>query len=182
MPIPCRSPSARPDHLRRSNRHGTVPKTRSMNMDHDLHDEPTRPAHHGQRPFKSHETCLRHPCGQAGQPKALRLRDRHDTRTSLRNPAPCHPACLLFTITSEQDNGGRKARTIANSVSHLRMFRSTPRTWWSQTGSNRRPQACKASALPTELWPHSVTSPNPEGIGWPEWTRTTDLTLIRRVL
>ncbi len=27
--------------------------------------------------------------------------------------------------------------------------------WWSQTGSNRRPQACKASALPIELWPHS---------------------------
>ena len=27
------------------------------------------------------------------------------------------------------------------------------RMWWSQTGSNRRPQACKASALPTELWP-----------------------------
>ena len=25
--------------------------------------------------------------------------------------------------------------------------------WWSQSGSNRRPQACKASALPTELWP-----------------------------
>src|SRR5215210_4914623 len=23
-------------------------------------------------------------------------------------------------------------------------------SWWSQTGSNRRPQACKASALPTE--------------------------------
>jgi hypothetical protein len=28
-------------------------------------------------------------------------------------------------------------------------------TWWSQTGSNRRPHACKARALPTELWPHS---------------------------
>ena len=27
--------------------------------------------------------------------------------------------------------------------------------WWSQTGSNRRPQACKASALPTELRPRS---------------------------
>ncbi len=25
--------------------------------------------------------------------------------------------------------------------------------WWSQTGSNRRPDACKAPALPTELWP-----------------------------
>ncbi len=33
----------------------------------------------------------------------------------------------------------------------------TPRrqstVWWSQTGSNRRPHACKARALPTELWP-----------------------------
>ena len=26
--------------------------------------------------------------------------------------------------------------------------------WWSQTGSNRRPLACHASALPAELWPH----------------------------
>ena len=29
------------------------------------------------------------------------------------------------------------------------------RSWWSQTGSNRRPHACKARALPTELWPPS---------------------------
>jgi hypothetical protein len=28
-----------------------------------------------------------------------------------------------------------------------------PPIWWSQTGSNRRPPACKAGALPTELWP-----------------------------
>jgi hypothetical protein len=27
------------------------------------------------------------------------------------------------------------------------------RSWWSQPGSNRRPLACKASALPAELWP-----------------------------
>ena len=27
------------------------------------------------------------------------------------------------------------------------------RWWWSQTESNRRPHACKARALPTELWP-----------------------------
>jgi len=26
--------------------------------------------------------------------------------------------------------------------------------WWSQAGSNRRPPACKAGALPAELWPH----------------------------
>jgi hypothetical protein len=28
--------------------------------------------------------------------------------------------------------------------------------WWSQTGSNRRPPACKAGALPAELWPRSA--------------------------
>ncbi len=28
--------------------------------------------------------------------------------------------------------------------------------WWSQTGSNRRPHACKARALPTELWPRCL--------------------------
>ena len=30
---------------------------------------------------------------------------------------------------------------------------STPEIWWSRTGSNRRPPACKAGALPTELRP-----------------------------
>ncbi len=32
------------------------------------------------------------------------------------------------------------------------------RGWWRRTGSNRRPQACKASALPTELRPQSRRS------------------------
>ena len=66
--------------------------------------------------------------------------------------------------------------------------------WWSQTGSNRRPHACKARALPTELWP--LVKPAPLGTprlalspkdhtakcGGPRQTRTADLTLIRRVL
>ena len=30
--------------------------------------------------------------------------------------------------------------------------------WWSQAGSNRRPPACKAGALPAELWPHGLLS------------------------
>src|SRR5882724_133730 len=29
--------------------------------------------------------------------------------------------------------------------------------WWSQAGSNRRPLACHASALPAELWPLNST-------------------------
>ena len=31
----------------------------------------------------------------------------------------------------------------------------TSEGWWSQTGSNRRPHACKARALPAELWPRT---------------------------
>ena len=30
---------------------------------------------------------------------------------------------------------------------------ATSKFWWSQAGSNRRPPACKAGALPAELWP-----------------------------
>ena len=33
------------------------------------------------------------------------------------------------------------------------LFSRSRGMWWSQTGSNRRPHACKARALPTELWP-----------------------------
>lgn len=45
------------------------------------------------------------------------------------------------------------------SLSSRRMDRTaisrpTKKTWWSQTGSNRRHPACKAGALPAELWPH----------------------------
>ena len=32
-------------------------------------------------------------------------------------------------------------------------LRGSERSWWSQTESNRRHPACKAGALPTELWP-----------------------------
>jgi hypothetical protein len=32
----------------------------------------------------------------------------------------------------------------------------TPSSWWRRTGSNRRPHACKARALPTELRPRMV--------------------------
>lgn len=54
--------------------------------------------------------------------------------------------------------------TMTNSVTHRRLDGSNQQnltfrtvlgagSWWSQTGSNRRPEACKATALPTELWP-----------------------------
>ncbi len=35
------------------------------------------------------------------------------------------------------------------------MFRGGQTAWWSRSDSNRRPPACKADALPTELLPRS---------------------------
>jgi hypothetical protein len=40
----------------------------------------------------------------------------------------------------------RACRAVAGAASEV---------WWSQTGSNRRPHACKARALPAELWPRT---------------------------
>ena len=50
------------------------------------------------------------------------------------------------TSAARQD---RKAGRLRPATATLQ----SQRRWWSQTGSNRRPHACKARALPTELWP-----------------------------
>lgn len=42
----------------------------------------------------------------------------------------------------------RKTYSLRTSTRH-----PSPRKWWSQTGSNRRPPECKSGALPAELWP-----------------------------
>lgn len=43
----------------------------------------------------------------------------------------------------------------ARLTRHFRVIQTLPiEDWWRQTGSNRRPPACKAGALPAELCPH----------------------------
>src|SRR6266487_2516794 len=39
-------------------------------------------------------------------------------------------------------------------------------SWWSQTESNRRPPACKAGALPTELWPRTAAPAKRDWWAW----------------
>jgi hypothetical protein len=45
-------------------------------------------------------------------------------------------------------------------------FTTSEAKWWSQTGSNRRPPACKAGALPTELWPRQDRQEGPAMSTW----------------
>ena len=48
---------------------------------------------------------------------------------------------------------GRLASTYSKMASHFTRSRFAVGAWWRMTGSNRRPPACKAGALPAELIP-----------------------------
>jgi hypothetical protein len=81
--------------------------------------------------------------------------------------APTHALCLCFdddVISDPSSNPRGGADEPFNSRCQMPQpalrperklvcFRDRAGEWWSQTGSNRRPHACKARALPTELWP-----------------------------
>ena len=77
-------------------------------------------------------------------------------------------------------NSGTHGRVFESELDRLDQPPRPTQTWWSQTGSNRRPPACKAGALPTELWPRLRTLRALSG--GPGKTRTSDLTLIKRAL
>ena len=98
----------------------------------------------------------------------------------------------LFTMTNNQRTS--KVRTLDSvrnsspqpSDAGRRLRRLGARTpvghspsaerWWRRTGSNRRPEACKATALPTELRPRS-----PYG-SLVNWCRSGAATRLRRWL
>ena len=81
---------------------------------------------------------------------------RHDSARERASVATCVTidarSDLLFTMS---DN--TPLRVFRRDRSEFHFWTSTVPNWWSQTGSNRRPPACKAGALPTELWPRSET-------------------------
>ncbi len=94
-------------------------------------------------------------------------------RSDQKKPFFTHSHCSSPRVSGQTDSvvsihdvqrsghGRPKASTQPNLLSFLRRIsicsaitRPPEKTWWSQTGSNRRHPACKAGALPAELWPH----------------------------
>ena len=83
---------------------------------------------------------------------------QNQIRINRRNPKN------LFTMSNSvrgQKLWLRKLRFLRRRRKLRRSFRSIVFTnaldvWWSRTGSNRRPPACKAGALPTELRPRKA--------------------------
>jgi hypothetical protein len=82
-------------------------------------------------------------------------------RVGCGSPATCAAATFFGSIPSSRCQTTRaleRRRAEARGARRTQrcFFSDEPRScWWSQTGSNRRPPACKAGALPTELWPRS---------------------------
>jgi hypothetical protein len=77
-----------------------------------------------------------------------------------------HSAFVTFNALAlnETDKLHRKGFGSASICSTRRQDLLRPKPWWSQTGSNRRPHACKARALPTELWPRFKTRRRPKAV------------------
>ena len=76
-------------------------------------------------------------------------------RADIRPSSGCLQRLFPKIVCSAEPCGPRKTSDLQTDISserrsRRRLFRTF---WWSQTGSNRRPHACKARALPTELWP-----------------------------
>jgi hypothetical protein len=87
-------------------------------------------------------------------------------RTSPRRDPPGRKAVLSFpdVVRGQQFSGQRTDLVVATGGASPACLagqgpkrsasQSSPREdWWSRSGSNRRPEACKATALPTELRP-----------------------------
>jgi hypothetical protein len=79
--------------------------------------------------------------------------------TNVKEPRPdaSAPGKLVFRLSEVCER-----HAIAASALPPTHRVAGPRGWWSRTGSNRRPPACKAGALPTELRPRPAR-PAPQG-------------------
>lgn len=122
----------------------------------------------------------------------LRYIDTITTRIVSTSISKTLPLSKLLTSSRLLKNDSRYFRTaltgsIANakfSVQCLNQALSVG-DWWRQTGSNRRPPACKAGALPAELCPHEyrcLRCTYRQTNGGSGWIRTNDPRLIKTVL
>ena len=96
-------------------------------------------------------------CGQAAD---IRRRPRLAPRSM---PGDSAPPVTFITIDARSDPTSSRCQISCRSQPRgqrrCEIVFSTDEqenpNWWSQSESNRRPHACKARALPAELWPRN---------------------------
>jgi hypothetical protein len=88
------------------------------------------------------------------------IKPKRQSAWSGQPAAPVSGKILLHDVNEHDQHALRADQTCSlDELSNAFSDRShdwhqhSKAPWWSRTGSNRRPQACKASALPTELRP-----------------------------
>ena len=117
--------------------------------------KPTRDQH---QPARIRQRCI--VMTQPAVPPKLRRRPcrvilGHSFSSHVKDPIPASAdICFLSRrISRRLALAKRPCRVIVGHCPSL-----CPSSWWRRTGSNRRPHACKARALPTELRPHGEGS------------------------
>ena len=122
---------------------------------------------HNAKPFQS--VCARHSesswwlatvfwskarrCEVGIKPMSIVATQRQESVVGLSGLEP--PASPLSGVRSNHLSYRPKVSRFSREVRTWRcgLLRREPHVWWSLSGSNRRPPACKAGALPAELWP-----------------------------
>ena len=109
-----------------------------------------------------------------GGPNALPLYDVKHPQSLTRaiEPHKNHHEFIISTGHSSKRTQGPQG--LDPKGRHAPKTPQNPKEWWSQTGSNRRPEACKATALPTELWPLLA---KPRVWSWPQAPAGTSVPL-----
>ncbi len=83
---------------------------------------------------------------------------------------PANPAFTCQRVRIRKTSGSKlcfcRNQNLVRAASRGRLWPAirsceSSEGWWSRSGSNRRPQACKARALPTELRPRKSSSGGP---------------------
>ena len=99
--------------------------------------------------------------------KGLALQAKKLKRVSLLNSLACGQLTLnnnrcisenhrFYTVNAKvRKLLSSRTRYIYSKQHKSNLIINNRLTWWRMTGSNRRPPACKAGALPAELIPHT---------------------------
>jgi hypothetical protein len=122
-------------------------------------ENPTKTSHHAHRPSP------RLHGGQGGDAPNASEDDRNSI-APITGTTPCNRLTLSLRLSKNDTEPGfscqtpqdqptppRNSTPVNRSCVPLPPPTSATQTWWRRTGSNRRPTACKAVALPTELRP-----------------------------
>jgi hypothetical protein len=74
-----------------------------------------------------------------------------------------NPSFTMSISKTYAHKGAQRNTWVRRKLSGIATAKLIFGRWWRQTGSNRRPEACKATALPTELCPQLAIVPGEAG-------------------